>query len=277
MPRDAAALAPDASVANHVSPVLVGVALPLATTACDKPAFDDCALANVTRDAQLRPAPLPGCTLAETVQLREIDQYSKRGLLVLRHGKDVVTADLLSSAATWDPVTTKYLPRLRLVRAVCDGNVADIAIATSDARTIHIQCRPQSCVRDTDLATGGVTLAAFLADVKRATEAHDWNTLTALCSPEHRRSQMGELHQDRMTYLAEILGVHAAGNSVNDNQVTAADLATLGAITYVDIVKANDGFAVVGLIARKDAPPLRIELTVTPAAGGHFWLTGGVG
>jgi hypothetical protein len=287
IPIDAAPPAP---------PAITGVELPIdRKPLCAETKLDDCFIMGMTREAQARPTELHDCPVADRFELREVDKYSKRGALVMRRGQTIAIADTLAMSAVWDPDRTVYVSRLKLDRVTCTGGVLDVAIVATDVETpfdsrdkskditstIHIQCRAAPevpvCVREPNLALGGKKLSAFLAQVKRASEAHDWPGLLALCSAVHKKSQITDMHQPREAYLAEILGVHVVGNSLNDDAVTFADLARIGTITYVDVsMEGNGWFAVLGTVTIKDHPPLRLELHVA-TENGQFRLSGAVG
>ena len=279
--HDSAAVA--ATDAAAVARPLEGVVLQTVAHACAWSKLDDCGIPDIATDAQATAIALPGCSLAAALELRELSQYTKRCALVLRRGDMVIVADTLSICSSWDSDTAKSLPRIRIERATCATDVVDVVLATiaGHMRT-RVQCRPGAgdsiaCVREPRLELGGPQLAAFLADVERVTEAHQWDALLELCSADHRKAQMGEMHQDKATYLAEILGLHSVGNSLTDNRVTFDDLKRIEQLTLVEIVAEGDGwYSIIGIVTVKSHPPLRLELRVS-THGGRPRLDGALG
>ena len=239
---------------------------------------------NLARDPQPVTIRLADCTLASALELRTLDQYTKRCAIAVRQMGAVTIVDTLSPCSTLDADHQKYVPRLRIDRASCTGDVIDVALSTTAPKPqpMRVQCRRSAgdaiaCVREARIDAGGPALARLLADVKRTVEAHQWHALLELCASDHRKAQIGEMHQDVDTYLAEILGLHSVGNSLADDRVTQAALDRIERITYVEIVDDGDGwFSIIGIVSIKGRPDLRLELRAT-SSGQRFVLSGALG
>lgn len=175
-------------------------------------------------------------------------------------------------------------PRATIARATCAGGALEVELIAGDV-THRAACtpgkgsRPPRCTRTALPVPADEGLAAFLARVARAAEGHDWQALLALAAAEHRAAQIDQLGMTEPAYLAELLGLHYVGNSLDgdDVGVTLDKLATIAKLEPTDVAATGRGtFDVTGWVTLTTGVRLRLTLHVTREAG-RFALFGALG
>lgn len=125
--------------------------------------------------------------------------------------------------------------------------------------------------------TADPALDAFLHDVARALEGHDWDVLLDAADAAHYRVQVTEHGMAEPQYVAELFGLHRVGNSIEGTPpLTWSDLEGIEAVRLTSAGRAGGEVTVSGEVTLRDGRVLALEARVVERAGG-FRLTGAVG
>lgn len=129
-------------------------------------------------------------------------------------------------------------------------------------------------------AVSGRDAEALVDRVVTAVGAQDWATVLAVADPSLAEVQLGEVGIGRPQFVAELLGLHSEGNSldVDADGLDAADLGRLRSLSpRRPWARRADGAVIVtGEAAQEGGRVLRFELTIQQTEWG-LRLTGGVG
>lgn len=128
---------------------------------------------------------------------------------------------------------------------------------------------------------GDASLQTFLRDVWSDVDARAWDRLLTRSDDEHRATQLDGMGMSPAQYVAELLGLHTVGNSIDaaGDGVTWSDLdalQTLKAAGTIRVPREEGPVTVQGSARTTDGRTLRLELLVIPTTRG-WRLSGGVG
>ncbi|MFT3699504.1 MAG: hypothetical protein QM831_40530 [Kofleriaceae bacterium] len=202
------------------------------------------------------------------------------------HRKGELCAIQIDSATFVEPLVAcraanlmaDYHDRAQLVSAQCTPDHGYDLVLRTD-HEIRISCDDHATCRRPALAlTTGDPQAEFLRSVVAAIDKHDWKRLLQYASASHRHEQLVVMKQDEPTYLAELIGVHYADNSIAPDQVELSDLDRIEHVALLETWQSeNPPFVIVyGLAQLRDGRQLRIELELKKTPAGYE-LTGAVG
>ena len=123
------------------------------------------------------------------------------------------------------------------------------------------------------IPAGAVGLAQ---DVKAQAVAHDWKALLGRCEPGHRKTQK-DIGMGDAQYIAEILGLHSAGNNIKRGKtVTFKDLGRIRTIKLETFAWSGAWVVVTGKVTLAGGKTLSLTMMIAETERG-FYLSGAVG
>ena len=115
----------------------------------------------------------------------------------------------------------------------------------------------------------------FVKRVKNVVEQHQWGKLLRMTDTANRRIQLGQFGIGKPQYLAEILGLHNVGNSIQTGEkISYSDLNRIRKLK-VDKSTIRTG-SVNGKAILQDGKKLDVNFLITKPKK-RYVLTGGVG
>jgi hypothetical protein len=120
-------------------------------------------------------------------------------------------------------------------------------------------------------------LNAFVQQIAADMETHTWRALLAVADPEHYRVQVTELGMSEAQYVAELLGLHDAGNDIGSGDgIRWEDLERIEHVELHGLDGTGDHYTLTGRVRLIGGETLRLRASVV-RAGGAFQLTGAFG
>ncbi len=124
-----------------------------------------------------------------------------------------------------------------------------------------------------------VPVETFVREVADLAEQHAWNAIDERADEAHRKTQIHQLGMSTEQYVAELLGLHTVGNSIDakGDGIEANDLARIHEVLVEAVSLVGDVFEAHGVVVLKGGARLTFTLIVTTAPDGTFRLSGAVG
>ena len=124
-----------------------------------------------------------------------------------------------------------------------------------------------------------VPVETFVREVADLAEQHSWNAIVERADDAHRTIQLHQMGMNTEQYVAELLGLHTVGNSIDatGDGIDADDLARIQEVLVEEVPVVGDGFEAHGVVVLKGGARLRFTLVVITPPDGSFRLSGAVG
>ena len=122
-------------------------------------------------------------------------------------------------------------------------------------------------------------LNEFLSALKIEIEQHDWKAVTKRADPVHYNTKVFDVGLSKAQYIAELLGLHAVNNNINQDETTELNYEDLNRIKEIIITSTQKNAKLVtvrGVVILKDGHKLNLHIELTEFAGSYL-LTGAVG
>lgn len=111
-------------------------------------------------------------------------------------------------------------------------------------------------------------LNSFAEQFRQDLLRHDWQLLLVSSDPDQYRARVVEGETPEPVYLAEVLGLHEAGNDIQEGEeLDWNDLARITKVVLNPVDEETRPFRIAGVVTLKDGAQLRLSTEVRQIQG----------